>query len=101
MVPDYFEKRESDPEKPDIPGLRRMIDEIDDQMLQLLNRRVALAESIGRLKREQGAPILDPERESLVIDRMTRSNRGPVSADGLRRFYTQIFSICRETQSPL
>ena len=48
--------------KQDIVGLRVEIDALDDQLLDLLNRRAALARRVGELK--GGAPAYRPERES-------------------------------------
>ena len=50
----------------DIDKLRREIDGVDDELLELLNKRAALAGRIGALK--QGAPAYRPERETDEAD---------------------------------
>jgi chorismate mutase len=49
-----------------IDELRARIDVIDEQLVALLNTRAACAIEIGRLKRELGLPIYQPERETAV-----------------------------------
>ena len=48
--------------------LREQIDSLDDQLLQLVNQRAALAQQIGHLK-EDGT-VLRPEREAQVLLRL-------------------------------
>ena len=51
-----------------IEELRSRIDVIDDQLVRLLNVRVACAVEVGRLKHEAGLPIYQPEREAQVLN---------------------------------
>ena len=50
-----------------IEELRSRIDVIDEQLVRLLNVRVACAVEVGRLKHEAGLPIYQPEREAQVL----------------------------------
>ena len=50
-----------------IEELRSRIDVIDDQLVRLLNVRVACAVEVGRIKHELGLPIYQPDRETKVI----------------------------------
>ena len=56
-----------------IEELRTRIDVIDEQLLRLLNVRVACAVEVGRLKHEAGLPIYQPEREAQVLGRVRQS----------------------------
>jgi chorismate mutase/prephenate dehydratase len=51
-----------------LAGLRAQIDALDRELLGLLNRRAALALSVGELKKQQGTVVFRPEREAQVID---------------------------------
>ena len=51
-----------------IEELRSRIDVIDEQLVRLLNVRVACAVEVGRLKHEAGLPIYQPEREAQVLN---------------------------------
>lgn len=52
-----------------VDELRKRIDRIDREILELLARRVEVAKKIGELKREAGLPIADHEREREVVER--------------------------------
>ncbi|MEW5723035.1 MAG: prephenate dehydratase [Thermodesulfobacteriota bacterium] len=81
-----------------IKELREQVDRLDREILDLLNRRAGLSLEIGRLKHEEKRAIHDPGRERDLIEALARGNRGPLSAEGLRRVYTEIVSACRSLQ---
>jgi monofunctional chorismate mutase len=51
-------------------NLRKRIDEIDEQFIQLLEERLDIARAIGEEKKGQGLPILDMAREREILNRM-------------------------------
>jgi chorismate mutase/prephenate dehydratase len=79
--------------------LREQIDQLDDELLKLANRRAALAQQIGHLK-EDGV-ILRPEREAQVLLRLQQQNTGPLSNSAVVRLFTEIISQCRAMEAPL
>ena len=52
----------------DINDYRKQIDEIDDQMVELFARRMAVASEIARYKQEKGLPVLDAGRERAKLN---------------------------------
>ena len=56
--------------------LRTGIDQVDRELLALLNRRAALANEVGALKRAEGSPVFRPEREAQVINGLQVANPG-------------------------
>ena len=59
----------SEPRK-DLAQLRTEIDAIDRELLAVLNRRAALANEVGDLKRSEGSTVFRPDREAEVINKM-------------------------------
>ncbi|WKE63922.1 bifunctional chorismate mutase/prephenate dehydrogenase [Gallaecimonas kandeliae] len=47
--------------------LRGQIDQLDQQLLTLLEQRLALVREVGEVKREQGLPIYAPDREASML----------------------------------
>jgi prephenate dehydrogenase/chorismate mutase len=47
--------------------LRGMIDRCDKQILTALGHRIEIARKIGKLKRNQAAPVVDPDRERRMM----------------------------------
>ena len=71
-----------------IEELRNRIDVIDEQLVRLLNVRVACAVEVGRLKHEAALPIYQPEREAEVLNKVRRSATelaGPLTAEAVVR----------------
>ena len=44
-------------------------------------------------KRAQGYPMVDPEREQLLLDRLVASNPGPLGDDALRQLWTTLLAL--------
>jgi chorismate mutase-like protein len=63
--------------------LRIQIDAVDRELLALLNRRAALANEVGEIKRVEGSPVFRPEREAQVINGLQTANAGPLKADNV------------------
>jgi len=82
----------------DIAKLRLAIDQIDEKIMDLINRRLILAKQIGGLKKKSGIRIKDGEREKEIIDRLLRKNHGPLDDDGLRHIFAAIIAEGRSVQ---
>ncbi|MBU2549865.1 MAG: prephenate dehydratase [Proteobacteria bacterium] len=80
--------------------LRAEIDRLDQNILELLDRRAVCAREIGRLKSGGGKPAFDPGRERDLLARLCRDDH-TLSTDALRRIYIEIISACRSLQAPL
>jgi len=80
---------------------RKEIDAIDQEIMDLLNRRAVLALEIARWKAAGQLPDYAPEREKEIIDQLCQTNRGPLSAQALKLVFTEIISACRAVQQPL
>jgi chorismate mutase/prephenate dehydratase len=77
---------------------RAEIDEIDQQLLHLLNRRARLAEEIGQLKRTHNLPVVDGNREALVLQRVRHQNQGPLDTRGVATIFRRIIRESRRLQ---
>lgn len=51
--------------------MRLEIDRLDDQLVELLDRRMAVSRRIGRYKREHAMPVLQSRRYEELLDRRT------------------------------
>lgn len=80
--------------------LRTGIDQVDRELLTLLNRRAALANEVGELKRAEGSPVFRPEREAQVINGLQAANPGPLKADNIAHVWREIMSACRALEAP-
>jgi chorismate mutase-like protein len=81
--------------------LRKIIDQIDEKIVQLLNERCKIAGKVGVWKIENGHPIFVPEREKLLFKKLQKLNPGPLSADSLTNIYREIISGAIAVEKPL
>ena len=76
-------------------ALRRQIDGVDRELLDLLNRRAGLALQVGELKKQSGGVVFRPEREAQVIDGLKAVNGGPLQSASVAPIWREIMSACR------
>jgi chorismate mutase len=84
--------------KADLDDLRKRIDLLDESLVRLLNSRAACALEIGRLKREMGIPIYQPDREAEVLRNVQRVNNGPLDQDAIKRLFERIIDEARHLE---
>jgi len=81
-----------------LDNLRVEIDAIDDELAALLARRMDLAARVAAIKRETGAPILQPEREKAILARLGERMDAQF-LPALEMIYEAIFRASRAYQS--
>ena len=52
----------------DLLELRKQIDEIDDQLIPLLEKRMGIAAQVAKYKAQRGMPVLNEQREKEILD---------------------------------
>ncbi len=83
-----------------IASLRRRIDEIDDQILDLINQRLQAAREIGEIKDRSGAAVVDSRRENQIYQRLSSLNKGPLKENALHRIFRAVIAAGRGIQIP-
>jgi chorismate mutase/prephenate dehydratase len=79
--------------------LRDQIDAIDNELLQLVNKRAGLAQQIGKIKKS--GIVYRPEREAQILTRIQTLNPGPISNEHVKQLFTEIMSLCRALEKPM
>ena len=80
--------------------LRGQIDAVDQELLQLLNRRAALAHEVGDIKKGEGSVVFRPEREAQVIGALQKANSGDLKDSSVAFIWREIMSACRALEAP-
>jgi len=78
-----------------IDDIRTEIDQIDNELLAIFNRRAELALAIGHLKKELGLPIYDPNREKRIFSKMETLNPGPLDNNAIKRLFERVIDESR------
>jgi chorismate mutase len=68
-----------------LTALRRQIDECDNNLLELLARRMRVSEEIGQYKKEHNMPILQEQRyEEILQDRIAQAEQMGMKGDFMK-----------------
>lgn len=77
----------------DLSVLRNQIDDLDNELLQLLAKRMRVSREIGHYKLEHDMPILQTQRyDHILSDRVTQGERMDMSGDFVKRVLEAIHS---------
>ncbi len=77
---------------------RKEIDSIDRKLVELFNKRAEHAIAIGRMKKEKGIPVYDPERENEIFRNLKEANNGPLTPDAVQRLFERIIDESRRIE---
>jgi chorismate mutase-like protein len=87
---------------PTLDDLRNDIDRVDEVLVRLLNERARVACEIGRLKKELGIEVYQPEREKQVLAHVRGiAAEGPLGADAIARLFERIIDEARRLERRL
>ncbi len=81
-----------------IDKIRQQIDQLDDQLLELFNRRAALALHIGQIKKEKQLAVYDPDREKRIFSRVQQANQGPLDNSAIVRLFERVIDESRSLE---
>ena len=82
----------------ELASVRREIDALDSELLELINRRAALAMEVSGLKKKGSLGVYDPGREREIEGKITGINPGPLSNEDILFVFREIISRCRSLQ---
>ena len=80
---------------PRIAALREQLTANDVKIVEAVNARLELVARLKRVKDELGIDFLDSAREQWLLQHLASENRGPLSEDGLREFYTELLALTK------
>ena len=87
---------------PTLDDLRIDIDRVDEVLVRLLNERARVACEIGRIKKELGIEVYQPEREKQVLAHVRGiAAEGPLGADAIARLFERIIDEARRLERRL
>jgi chorismate mutase/prephenate dehydratase len=83
--------------------LRGRIDALDEQIQALINARAECAREVAEVKVGEGeaANFYRPEREAVILRRVSERNAGPMPDEDMVRLFREIMSACLALEKPL
>jgi chorismate mutase / prephenate dehydratase len=80
---------------------RAEIDRIDAELLRIVSLRAQVACELFALKRANGTPVCDPQRELQVVQRAQRCNTGPLDEQAVGRIFRAVIEESRQLERHL
>lgn len=80
----------------DLSEIRKDIDDIDKQLIELFIRRMDCAKEVGYYKKANGIPVLNQQRENQILEEV--SVRGGEYGSYARLMYSNIMELSRALQ---
>ncbi len=82
---------------------RDALDLIDNEILELLNKRMNVVHRVGEIKSNDGSAIYRPEREKAILDRLTQKSLesdGALNKGAIEAIFLEIFAVSRNLERP-
>jgi len=85
----------------ELKNLRGEIDAIDEEILNLLNRRARIVIEVAGIKRKENTRFYSPEREKEILQRLISINKGPFPNSAIKPLFREILSASLSLEQPL
>lgn len=85
----------------ELEKLRKQIDEVDLQIVEAFEKRIAIAKKVAEYKVENGLAVLDSGREKQVLEKRVGMLINPAYEMDVRRLFELLMSISRGAQQKI
>lgn len=82
----------------ELKDIRVELDEIDQEMVALFEKRMTLSRQVAAYKMAHGMQVLDRSREEAVLDTRASWVKDPHWQDSVRELYEAIMAVSRKEQ---
>ena len=80
----------------DLPEIRKEIDEIDEQLIELFKRRMDCAKDVGYYKKANNIPVLNQQRENEILDEV--AEKGGEYGAAAKLLFANMMELSRALQ---
>lgn len=81
----------------DLNELRKKIDEVDEDLLKIILKRLELVDRVAEVKKANKIPVFVPGREDEILDSLTSRVDGKY-ASYIRDLFTSILDVSKRYQ---
>ncbi len=78
-----------------ISDLRIKIDNIDEEIVTILNKRAEIVHQIRLLKQQAKKSLFDPKREEEIYKKIFEKNTGPLFNENLQEIFEKILQCMK------
>lgn len=83
----------------ELERLRKVVDNLDDEICDLLKKRFSVVKSIGEYKKTNGIAVTDTGRESAVYERIAAHFSDECEKTAGKNVYFGIIKECKKLQN--
>ncbi|NQO47061.1 chorismate mutase [Streptococcus suis] len=83
----------------DLDMIRSQINQLDEELVALLEKRMELVDQVTAYKRATGKPVLDASREQAVLDRVGSLVENPAYRSAIVATFSDIMAQSRAYQA--
>ena len=77
---------------------RAIINETDEEMARLFEKRMQAVEQVARYKKEKGLPVFDAKREAEILSTCEQRIKDPAYVESYRDFIKQLMDLSKQYQ---
>ena len=85
----------------DLLELRKNIDIIDNEIVELYERRMKISEQVAKYKIATGKKVFDKSREDSKLETLSQKASGEFTRHGILELFEQIMAMSRKKQYQL
>lgn len=85
----------------ELDRLREAIDEVDQSIVENLERRAELVKEVGEVKKEKGMDLYVPGRERQILNRLEDMDVESFPVSSLKQIYREIIATCLNLEKPV
>lgn len=85
----------------DLTEIRRELDQVDQEIVALFEKRMMLAAQVAQYKMNAGMPVLDRSREEAVLHSRANMLQDPRLAEDVRELFECLMTLSRREQEQL
>ena len=79
--------------------LRTLLDSIDENILQLLEKRMNIIRQVGHIKSKLNIPIEDIDREEKIIKKLKNISKNSLTENQLKKIFQTVFDFSKIEQN--
>ena len=80
----------------DLQDARKVIDEVNTELVPLIERRMDAVVEVTRYKRESGMAVYDAERERLILERVGEKVQNPEYTASVQKIFQALMDVTKE-----
>ncbi|TFF87369.1 MAG: prephenate dehydratase [Promethearchaeota archaeon] len=84
----------------ELADLRKEIDNIDEKLISLVDKRGEIAKKIGEIKKDLDLKVYHPERENKIIENLSKKSR-VFEKSSIESIWKELMASCRSIQGTI